>query len=57
MNILVIILVFCAAILLLGNIQKPKKNKIPKEKETGYKSPTQYNFDTLSVYGVSNSMN
>jgi len=52
MNILLIILVFCVAILLLGNVQKPKK-KIPKQKETGYKSQNQYNFDTTSVYGFS----
>lgn len=56
MNILFIILVFCAAILLLGNVQPKNKNKITK-KETGYNSPTQYHFDTLSVYGVSTSMN
>ena len=56
MNILLIILVFCVAILLLGNVP-PQKNKIPKKKDTGYTSPTQYTFDRSSVYGVYNSLN
>jgi hypothetical protein len=52
MNILLIILVFCVAILLLGNVQ-PTKKQTMKQKETGYKSQNQYNFDTSSVYGFS----
>lgn len=51
MNILLIILVFCVSILLLGNVQEPVKKRKPKPKETGYKSQTQYDFDTSSVYG------